>query len=113
MRLTQKQYETLKNRIERANSELKCDKQVRPLGEKKTETKDFRRDVVRIKSFRTRLLDRDNLWGGVKIHVDCLKELNLIKDDSEFQIDLIVTQEKVFSKKEERVEIEIFKAETT
>jgi len=107
MRLTQKQYETIKNRIERANSKLKCDKQFRPLGKKKAQAEDIRRNVVRIKSFRRRLLDRDNLWGGCKIFIDCLKELNLIKDDSEKHIDLIVTQEKVMSQKEERTEIEV------
>ncbi len=65
------------------------------------------RTVVRIVRYGCRLLDRDNLQGGAKPCVDCLKEAGLIVDDTEAEIDLIVTQERVFNKDQQRTEIEI------
>lgn len=65
-----------------------------------------RRFTVRIRSFRCKLLDPDNLIGGAKHFVDGLRYAGLIPDDSPDKITLEVTQEKV-AKNEERTEIEI------
>lgn len=65
------------------------------------------RAVVRIVRHACRLLDEDNLKGGVKPLLDCLKEAGLIEDDSPSAIELDVRQEKVFNKDHERTELEI------
>lgn len=62
------------------------------------------RVVVRITSFRWRLLDPDNLCA--KSIVDGLRYSGLIPDDRPQDIDLTVRQEKC-DKKDERTEIEI------
>lgn len=54
-----------------------------------------RRPNVHIALHRVRLLDRDNKWASVKFLVDGLCKAGLIKDDSEQDIDLRVTQTKV------------------
>lgn len=61
---------------------------------------------LRITRFGSRLLDDDNLRGGAKPLIDCLKESGLIEDDSPKWIDLEVKQELVPAG-EERTEIEI------
>lgn len=53
------------------------------------------RVVVIITRFGSRLLDRDNLYGGVKPLVDALRYDNLIPDDNDDSIELIVRQKKV------------------
>ena len=65
------------------------------------------RVVVRIVSFRTRLLDADNLVGGSKYFTDGLRYAGLISGDAEAQIRLEVSQRKVQSKAEECTRIEI------
>ena len=65
------------------------------------------RRQVRIVSFRQRLLDIDNLYGGVKYFVDSLRYAGLIRNDDPESISLIVSQVKVKTKQEERTEIEI------
>lgn len=110
MRLTQKQYEALKARIKAKDPKLKSNKQNGMVGKKQAQEIDIARAVVRIKSFRKRLIDRDNLWGGSKILIDCLKDLNVIQDDSEKYIDLHIEQEKVSSEIDERTEIEVIKS---
>lgn len=45
-------------------------------------------------SYRKRLLDKDNLYGGIKPLVDCLVEWKLLKDDSPDNVTLIVKQKK-------------------
>lgn len=62
---------------------------------------------VCIKRFGLRALDRENLWGGTKAIVDCLKEAGLIVDDSEEWIDLEVRQERVHDRDQRRTEITI------
>ncbi len=62
---------------------------------------------VRIVSFRQRLLDIDNLYGGVKYFVDSLRYAGLIYNDDPESITLHVSQVKVKTKQEERTEIEI------
>jgi len=62
---------------------------------------------VSIVSFRRRLLDIDNLYGGVKYFVDSLRYEGLIRNDDPESITLNVSQIKVKTKQEERTEIEI------
>lgn len=59
---------------------------------------------VKIVSHRSRLLDKDNLYGGAKATIDALKNHGLIKDDSPKWITLKITQEKV-KRVDERTEI--------
>ena len=66
------------------------------------------RASVCITSFRTRLLDIDNAFGGQKFLLDAIRMSRLIEDDSPDKIDLTVKQVKVKTKKEERTEIEIW-----
>lgn len=63
------------------------------------------RALVRIKSFRTRLLDIDNLCA--KYLLDGLRYSGILFDDSPEHITLEVSQEKVNNRKLERTEIEI------
>lgn len=62
------------------------------------------RIVVRVKSFRSELLDTDNVCA--KYLVDGLRYAGLIPDDRPQDIELIVTQEKC-RPEEERTEIEL------
>lgn len=66
-----------------------------------------KRPIVRVTSFRCRLLDRSNLWGGWKGLEDCLVASGLIAGDSEEDADIQVTQERVKHRFEERTEIAI------
>lgn len=77
----------------------------KPLGATKVKKRDSSFYVVRIKSFRVRLLDTDNLIP--KWHVDALRYAGIIPDDSPELADITTTQEKVATKAEERTEIEI------
>jgi len=61
--------------------------------------------LVRVTSFRRRLLDEDNL--AVKFHVDCCRYAGLIPSDAPSQTHIEVRQEKVKGKDDERTEIEI------
>lgn len=65
------------------------------------------RVIVRIKSYRQRLLDPDNLIGGTKYFTDGLRYAGLISGDAEEEIRLEVSQEKVKSKADECTTIEI------
>jgi hypothetical protein len=62
---------------------------------------------VSIVMFRVRLLDPDNAYGSAKPLIDCLRTCNLISDDSEKEIELTVTQEKVNHFNEQRTEVKI------
>ena len=61
--------------------------------------------VVRVKSFRVRLIDTDNLVP--KWHVDALRYAGVLPDDAPDRARIETCQEKVRSKSEERTEIEI------
>lgn len=63
------------------------------------------RVLVRVTSFRIRLLDEDNLCE--KYHIDCLRYANLIPGDDPRQAKIETGQVKVRTKAEERVLIEI------
>tara|TARA_R100000081_G_scaffold91805_1_gene71032 strand:+ start:482 stop:799 length:318 start_codon:yes stop_codon:yes gene_type:complete len=62
---------------------------------------------VRIRSYRVRQLDLDNLYGGVKYFVDTLRYAEIIPDDDPESISLEVSQEKVKSYKNEKTELEV------
>ncbi len=61
--------------------------------------------LVRVTSFRRRLLDEDNL--AVKFHVDCCRYAGLIPSDAPSQTHVEARQEKVKDKDSERTEITI------
>ena len=60
---------------------------------------------VSVTSYRRRLLDPDNLCP--KYALDSLRYLGVLEDDTAKHIELLVRQEKVKTKEEERTEIEI------
>lgn len=59
-----------------------------------------------ITSYRKKLLDKDNLYGGAKLIVDSFKTLGFIYDDSFEWLDLVVGQRK--DKKDIGTEVIIF-----
>lgn len=54
------------------------------------------RITVRITRFGTKLLDKDNLYGGVKYVCDALRYANLIPQDDPESIDLQVRQKTTY-----------------
>lgn len=109
MKWTREAYEAYEAR--RAASRAKPKPAVRkePLGEETGKAGDTSRVLVRITSFRRRLLDPDNLCP--KYFIDCLRYAEIIPDDRAEDIRLEVSQVKVKSKSDERTEIEIEKIE--
>ena len=69
------------------------------------ETSNTGKFVVRVTSYRTRLLDEDNL--AEKFHVDACRYAGLIPSDAPDQTTIQVGQVKVKKKTECRTEIEI------
>ena len=65
------------------------------------------RAVVRIRSWRTKLLDKDNLYRGCKALLDSLRYACLIPGDSESEIDYEARQIKVAHRWEEKTVIEL------
>lgn len=100
----------LKERINEIDSKLQSPV-VKPavqhgtLAKEKGKARGTGRITVRIKSCRKRLLDPDNLVGGVKYLLDGLRYAGILPDDNPDQITLQVSQEKVADN--ERTEIEI------
>ena len=78
-----------------------------PLDSHKAEERSHGRLEVRFERRSTRLLDKDNLYGGVKHCCDALRYAGLIKEDSPESIELIVTQTKVPTRKDCGTIIEI------
>jgi hypothetical protein len=68
--------------------------------------KGAKRPVVRIISFRRRLLDKDNLFRGCKALLDSLRYAGLIHGDGPEEIDFYAEQIKVKYKEEEKTVIE-------
>ena len=77
----------------------------RSLATVKAQEGDTRFRVVRVKSFRVRLLDSDNLVP--KWHIDSLRYAGILPSDAPDRARIETSQEKVGSKAEERTEIEI------
>ena len=65
------------------------------------------RVTVRVVSYRCRPTDADNLAGGCKGLIDGLRAAHLVRNDDPASIRLIVEQEKVSSRAEQRTEIEL------
>lgn len=77
------------------------------LGAVQVQAKAGQRFFVRIKTFRKRLLDEDNLC--CKYYVDLLRYSSVIPSDAPGTAKIEVSQEKIGSKERERVLIEVFK----
>ncbi len=77
----------------------------RSLAARQTQESDPGRFLVRVTSFRRRLLDEDNLCE--KFAVDCCRYAGLIPGDAPATTRIEVRQEKVGSKAEERTEVVI------
>lgn len=75
------------------------------LGKGKTQKGNPRKFLVRVKDFRHRLLDEDNLCE--KYHVDCLRYAGLLPSDAPGQAKIEVSQEKIGREERPRIEIEI------
>lgn len=75
------------------------------LGTRKAKVRDTRKFLVRVTSFRRRLLDEDNLCE--KYHVDCARYSGLLPSDAAGKAKIETSQEKVGSNELERVEIVI------
>ena len=108
MRLTQKQYEALKARIKRANPKSKSTSRNESLVASQIKEEDTRRARVTITSYRVRLCDPDN--PTPKYHLDALRHFGVIRNDRIQDIDLVVNQVKVKTRKDERTEIEVIKS---
>lgn len=76
------------------------------LAEKKTQDRNTGKRVVRITSYRTRLLDPDNLVG--KWHLDSLRYARILYDDRPEDIDYQISQKKVNKKNQEKTLIQIY-----
>ncbi len=76
-----------------------------PLATSQAEARHSGKYVVRVTSYRTRLLDEDNL--AEKFHVDTCRYAGLIPSDAPDQTTITVSQVKVKTKEECRTEIEI------
>lgn len=64
-----------------------------------------------ITNFTISTMDRDNLYGSAKPIIDALRDVGLIKDDTEEYLNLEVKQEVVEKKERQRVEMEINQTE--
>ena len=77
------------------------------VGEEEAQGRDFQRNLVRITSYRCRLLDPDNLAGGCKYAIDAIRKAKVIPDDREEDIRLEIFQVKTKTRKEEKTVIEV------
>lgn len=85
-----------------------CNEQVEALGSKKgSNARGGPRYSVRIRSYRIKLVDVDNLYGGCKHFIDALRLCTVIPEDDPSTIDLEVTQEKVSKYSEIKTEVEV------
>lgn len=107
MRWSSGEYDLYKARTKKSCAKPKRDTSSKQVAKAEIKKEDTSRSIVRITSYRTRLLDPDNAFG--KWHVDGLRYGGCIVDDSTQDIELYITQVKVSTKKEERTEIEIIK----
>lgn len=76
------------------------------LGPRQKKEGDSRCFLVRVTSFRRRLIDTDNLCE--KFVVDCCRYAGLIPDDRPGQTEIEVRQQKVGKEDIERTEVEIY-----
>jgi hypothetical protein len=117
MRISDEEYRAILSRpaMARANQaggESACAVVECPVGNGPLETPQVKevhsgRYVVRVRSYRTILLDEDNL--AEKYHVDACRYAGLIPSDAPDHTRIEVSQEKVTGKDQCRTEIEITK----
>ena len=79
-----------------------------PLSEIEGKEGDPSRMLVCIESVRSKLLDKDNLYGGAKFFCDFLRLSGVIREDTEKEIDLQVTQRKPKKGEVEKTVIEVW-----
>ena len=79
-----------------------------PLSEVEGKEGDSSRMLVLIESVRGKLLDTDNLYGGAKFYCDFLRYCGCLKEDTEAEIELKVTQRKKKKGEEEKTIIEVW-----
>ena len=75
------------------------------LGTRKVQKRDTRKFLVRVTSFRKRLIDEDNLCE--KFHVDLCRYSGMLPSDAAGKARVTTGQEKVGSDEDERIEIVI------
>jgi len=80
------------------------------LGPRQGEGSDSKRLLVRVTSFRCRLLDEDNL--AIKYHVDCCRYAGIIPGDAPGQAKIEACQRKVKTKAEEGTLVEVLAIES-
>lgn len=90
---------------ESASAVVECTAGYDALAAPQTETQDTGKFVVHVTSYRTRLLDEDNL--ACKFHVDACRYAGLIPSDAPDKTTIKVSQIKVGTKAECRTEITI------
>lgn len=90
---------------ERPDPKLERAPRDEPLAKDKAQAVNPGKYAVRIKSYRRKLLDEDNLAG--KYFVDCLRYAGILPSDAPDRCSLQTTQVKVKTKEEELTEIEI------
>lgn len=90
-----------------SNSKPECDEASTLVETIQGKEKGEDRIIVRFRSCRCKLLDKDNLYASVKDLLDGLQDARLIPDDKEEEINLQVEQEKVSRRKDEKTIIEI------
>lgn len=94
------------DRAFRPSSQLEPNPGNGAVGEVQVQKPAGRRFLVRVKSYRKRLLDEDNLCE--KYFVDLLRNSGVIPSDAPGQTKIEVCQEKVGPKEPERTVIEVF-----
>lgn len=74
-----------------------------PVAAAPAQKEDSGKYLVRVTSYRRRLLDEDNL--AEKFHVDACRYIGLLPSDAPAKCHIITTQEKVRTKQDERTEL--------
>jgi len=107
-----------RDRIKKASPKIACKPQAaqleptlfdESLSEIEGKKGDPSRMLVCIESVRKKLLDKDNLYGGAKFFCDFLRLSGVIREDTEKEIDLQVTQRKPKKSEVEKTVIEVWK----
>lgn len=68
---------------------------------------------VSIIEYRKRMLDKDNLYGGVKPLVDAIKRLGLVVDDNEAWCELVVEQARALGVPQTVIKVEEWTCRTS
>tara|TARA_R110000868_G_scaffold394400_1_gene665725 strand:- start:1510 stop:1917 length:408 start_codon:yes stop_codon:yes gene_type:complete len=76
-----------------------------PLADDRAQAGHSGKHIVRVTSYRVRLLDEDNLCE--KFHIDALRYSGILPSDAPDRTRIITSQEKVRTKAEQRTEISI------